>query len=190
MTGVQTCALPIYKIEVDALGLAQLQRRIKDSAQAKAKARAREKENALGYRTLDPYTDKNREKDLREFAVETPVNSKSRGGPGTGPRVSVVGGIRDGGGEDRGGVRRRYLDLSEMHYKASILLSEYHAYADIRKRNQVISAIALEQNVMSENTHEFIPFLPPSLPSFLSPSPLRPSIHPSLPFPCLPSLLF
>ena len=41
-----------HKVEMDVLGLAQLQRRIKDEAQRKAKLRAREKEGAFGYRPV------------------------------------------------------------------------------------------------------------------------------------------
>ena len=38
-----------HKLEMDVLGLAQLQKRVKDEAQRKDKLRAREREGALGY---------------------------------------------------------------------------------------------------------------------------------------------
>lgn len=113
-----------HKIEMDAFGLAQLQRRVKDAAQSKAKIRTREKEGGLGYRDQDQTFQKSGDFSLRF-------------NPGGTLRGSTKSGTKEGGREERGGIRKRYQDLAEVQQKASILLEEYHTYAAIRRRNQV-----------------------------------------------------
>ena len=108
---------------MDAFGLAQLQRRIKDAAQSKAKARMREKEGGLGYKDQDQTIQKSGDFSLRFNPGET-LRGSTKGG-------------KDGTREDRGGIRKRYQDLAEVQQKASILLEEYQSYAAIRMRNQV-----------------------------------------------------
>ena len=57
---------------MDVLGLAQLQRRIKDEAQRKAKLRAREKENSLGYghQSNNLYDDKKEIERNKEYSLK------------------------------------------------------------------------------------------------------------------------
>jgi hypothetical protein len=79
-----------HKIEVDALGLAQLQRRIKDETRRKSKLRAREKENSFGYRGgkdqgIDPYP-------LKRGLFDGPSNPGASNQPDEG---------RYGAGEDK-----------------------------------------------------------------------------------------
>ena len=117
---------------MDTLALAQLQRRIKDAAQIKAKARAREKEGALGYRTLNSHSEK-RKSFNQSVNYDTSDTLRTR----TYGDLDGLGGLERVLGGGRGGVRRRYQDLAEMQQKASVLLDDFHAYADVRKYNQV-----------------------------------------------------
>ena len=57
---------------MDVLGLAQLQRRIKDEAQRKAKLRAREKENSLGYghQSNNPYGDRKGNDGSKDYSIK------------------------------------------------------------------------------------------------------------------------
>ena len=58
---------------MDILGLAQLQRRIKDESQRKAKLKAREKDNTLGYRyhsTGDQYLEKKGDDKNKEYSLK------------------------------------------------------------------------------------------------------------------------
>lgn len=118
------------RVEMDTLALAQLQRRIKDAAQLKAKARAREKEGALGYRTLNSHSEKRK-------SFNQSVNYDTSDTLRTRTYGDMDGGLERVLGGGRGGVRRRYQDLAEMQQKASVLLDDFHAYADVRKYNQV-----------------------------------------------------
>lgn len=122
------------RVDMDTLALAQLQRRIKDAAQIKAKARAREKEGALGYRTLNSHFEKRK-------SFNQSINYDTSDMLRTRTYGDMDGGLERVLGGGRGGVRRRYQDLAEMQQKASLLLDDFHAYADVRKYNQVIKLL-------------------------------------------------
>ena len=114
-------------METEALGLAQLQRRIKDEAQKKAKLRQREREAAHGGRARrEAFFGGAAGSDGRVSSPGVDLQLHFNPGETLRARPPPVGG-REGDGPDRGGVRRRYQDLVEAQQQAAVLLDEYHA---------------------------------------------------------------
>jgi len=109
-----------FKIEVDALGLAQLQARIRDEASKKSKKLALEKNSGgIGKENkFDP-------------AATLSLNKPPAG--------------KDGGGG--GGVRRKYQELAEAQSKASVLVDEHLNSNELRKRRQAERLASLGQAV-------------------------------------------
>lgn len=106
-----------YEIEIEALSLAQLQRRIRESAHSRTRKQDM-RANKSGFRTAGSGGLADRATD-----VSSSFDATGRGG-----RAEVNSGNTGSGGAPRWGARRNYQDLMEAQMHANILLQE-HQYA-------------------------------------------------------------
>jgi hypothetical protein len=140
------------------LGLAQLQRRIRDEAQRKLRLKAREQEKRYAgvggsnvRSSLEPLRF-NPAETLRGGQKNVPGNSfgepselsdavgdsekENRGASSSGMAATMAAGQKPAPVRDRGNARRKYQELAEVQQLASVLIEEHLDSQEIRKRNE------------------------------------------------------